>query len=154
MSKLHIEVSEVIDAPVEAVYAVIADYRDAHQAILPRPYFQEMTIVQGGHGAGTETRLTMRVWGQTFHYHQMVTEPEPGRIIEERDLEADQVTRFYFEPVDDGQHTRVTIASDFPVAPGVAGVMQRMTQPSIIRQLYRKELANLQAYLHGQPIPA
>ncbi len=152
MNKLHIEVSEVIDAPVESVYAIIADYRDAHPAILPRPYFQDLTIVQGGRGAGTELRLTMRVWGQTFHYHQMVSEPEPGRIIEERDLDTDQMTRFYFEPVDAGQHTRVTIASDFPVAPGVAGIMQRMTQPSITRQLYRKQLANLQAYLRGQPI--
>lgn len=152
MKKLHVEVSEVITAPVEAVYAVIADYRGGHHQILPRPYFQEMTIVQGGYGAGTELRLTMRVWGQTFHYHQMVSEPEPGRVIEERDLDSDQVTHFYFEPVAGGQHTRLTIASDFPLAPGITGVMQRVTQPSITRQLYRKELANLEAYLRRQPI--
>ena len=147
MGTITVAESAIIDASPQAVYEVIADYRVGHAAILPKPYFEEMTVVKGGRGAGTELRLRMKVFGQTIHYHQIVSEPEPGRVIEEREIGTDQVTTFTFDPVDDGQRTRVTITSLFPVEPGIKGILQRLTQPPVTRRLYRQELQNLAEYL-------
>lgn len=146
-SILRVEQSAIIDAPPAALYGIITDYEVGHQAILPRPAFRSMEIIRGGRGAGTELRLTMKLYGQTYHYHQRVSEPEPGRIIEERDLDTDQVTYFILDPLDNGTRTRVTIASEFPLARGVAGWLMRRTQPGIVRRLYRQELGNLAAYV-------
>lgn len=48
MNQMHIEQAAVIDAHPQEVYAVISDYRVGHQAILPRPFFSEMIVKQGG----------------------------------------------------------------------------------------------------------
>lgn len=149
MNTLTITQSAVIDAAPQKVYGVIADYHVGHRAILPQPYFEEMSIVQGGHGAGTELRLRVKLLGQTYHYHQMVSEPEPGHVIKERDIETGQFTTFTFDPMDNGKQTQVTIKSVFPVESGIAGLMQRLVQPAITRRLYRQELGILADYVAG-----
>jgi Polyketide cyclase / dehydrase and lipid transport len=147
MSTYHVEASLVIDALPEAIYHVLADYRVGHQAILPKPYFQELTIVQGGQGAGTELHVSLKAFGQTYHYHQMVSEPEPGRVLKETEVDTGQYTTFTLEPLTGGQPTRVTIASEFPAQPGLTGMLERLMQPPFVRRLYLQELRNLAAYL-------
>ncbi|MBZ0294449.1 MAG: SRPBCC family protein [Anaerolineae bacterium] len=150
MSKIRVEVSMVIDAPPEAIYAVISDYRVGHPAILPKPYFSDLTIEQGGQGAGTVIRFYVSLFGQEFHYHQHVTEPEPGRVILETDIETGQFSRFTLDPLNDGKQTRVTIYSEAPASPGVKGFLEQLTQPPISRRLYRQELQQLADYVHHQ----
>jgi Polyketide cyclase / dehydrase and lipid transport len=147
MSTYHVEASSLIDARPEAIYAVLTDYQVGHQAILPRPYFQEVTIEQGGKGAGTELRIRMNIFGQTYHYHQIVSEPQPGRVLKETEVDTGQYTTFTLEPLGDGQQTRVTIASEFPAKPGLMGLMERLMQPPVTRRLYLQELRNLADYL-------
>ncbi|MCC6616026.1 MAG: SRPBCC family protein [Anaerolineae bacterium] len=147
MSQIHIEVSDVINAPQDAIYAVIADYRGSHNDILPKAYFKRMTVVQGGQGAGTVADVAMEVMGKKFDYHLIVSEPEPGRVLAETDEAAGIFTTFTLEPLDGGQRTRVTIASDMRLSGGFVGFMERLMNPSITRRIYREELHNLEAYM-------
>lgn len=147
MSPAKADYSAVIDAPPEAVYAVISDYRVGHPAILPKPYFEEMIVVEGGQGAGTLINLHMSVFGKSYHYRQVVSEPKLGRIIEEKDLDTGQTTTFTIDPVADGTKTRVTITSFFPTRAGIMGMIERLSQPLIARHIYKQELQNLADYL-------
>ncbi len=150
MIMLHAEYSEVIYARPEAIYAVLADYEQGHPAILPQQYFTELVVEQGGQGAGTILRGALKVWGTEYRFHQVVTEPEPGHILVETDLDNAQVTKFVVEPLDNGQRTRVTIASDFPPTPGLAGLAERWVKPAVIRRIYAAELTQLAAYVKGR----
>jgi hypothetical protein len=121
-----------------------------HQAIVPKPYFSELTVEQGGQGAGTIIRFTATVFGKTDHYHQLVTEPEPGRVLVETDIETGQYSKFTLEPLNDGTQTRVTISVEFPQSPGILGVVDKLLKPMVSRWLFRQELRNLEAYVLKQ----
>lgn len=144
---LTIEASRIIAAPVETIYDIIADYRGGHKAILPQPYFTHWEILAGGYGAGTEIKLTIEVYGQQTHYHQLISEPEPGRVIREQDQLTDQYTEFRLEPLADNTQTRVTIFSAMPVNRGIKGLLERWFQPGIVRNIFQKELGNLAEYV-------
>lgn len=77
MSTITIEQSAVIDGRPDEVYAIFADYHQAHPAILPRPFFTNLTVTEGGNGAGTTFTAEMNVFGTHFTYHMAVTEPQP-----------------------------------------------------------------------------
>jgi hypothetical protein len=146
MKKYHVEVSRVIAAPAEAIYAVLADYEEGHLAILPKPYFTDMIIEKGGQGAGTVALVRMNVMGAKRSFRLETSEPEPGRILEEVDEENGVSTRFTVDPLaDDG--CRVTIATDARTQPGIRGLMERLLNPSITRRIYKKELENLANYV-------
>ncbi len=59
MNQIHAEASAVIEARPEKVYAILSDYRVSHPAILPKQYFTEVAVEQGGQGAGTIVRAHM-----------------------------------------------------------------------------------------------
>ncbi len=144
MSKmLHIEESQIIDSDPKELYSVIRDYQVGHQAILPKPYFSALTIEQGGQGAGTIISGSLTAFGTSYPLHQMVSEPEPGHVLMETDIENGQYTTFTFEPLNSGTQTRVTIASEFPVTLGLMGFIEKLTKPAFVRRLYRQELGNL-----------
>jgi hypothetical protein len=150
MNTIHAEVSDVIDARPEQVYAVLADYGGAHKAILPQPYFTDLTIEEGGHGAGTVYRLRVNVWGREFKYHHQVSEPEPGRVLVEADMDTTQYSSFTLDPVNGGSQTRVTISAHMPSSAGLLGVMERLFTPSMQRKMFRQELRNLADYLRSK----
>ena len=147
MSLIEAQVSAVITAPADEVYAVFADYVDAHQHILPRPYFSDMIIEEGGQGAGTIFRTSVTVMGITNEFRMTVSEPVAGRSLRETDIASGLTTTFELEPVADGRHTQVTIGTRWQSKPGVAGLIERLTTPPIMRSIYRKEFRNLQEYL-------
>jgi polyketide cyclase/dehydrase/lipid transport protein len=147
---IHVETSYVIDARPEEIYAVVSDYHVGHPAILPRQYFTELIVEQGGQGAGTILRGSVKVFGMEYPFHQLVSEPEPGRVLVETDIETGQVTGWRFEPLADGAKTRVTIYSDFPPSPGIMGLMERLTKPAIVRDIYKKELGQLANYVRSK----
>lgn len=149
MSSIRVEATDVIDARPEQVYAVISDYRVGHPAILPKPYFTELTVEEGGQGAGTITRVHMKVMGKEFAYHHRITEPEPGRRLVETDIETGQWSSFTIEPINGGAQSRVTITAEMPVSPGIVGVIEKLTSPSFTRRLFQQELRNLDEYLRS-----
>jgi hypothetical protein len=148
MNTIHAEASQIIDASPEEVYAVLRDYHVGHPAIVPKPYFEKVVIIEGsGTGAGTVIDVYMNVMGQKIVYHETVTEPEPGRVLVEADEKAGLKTTFIVDPVDGGQRTHITIASDWTRNPGIKGFMESLMNPSIGRRIFTKELAQLADYM-------
>jgi hypothetical protein len=145
---IHAEASHVIAAAADKIYDVLIDYPHGHLAILP-PQFQDVVIEQGGQGAGTAVRGSVKVWGRVVPFHHVVSEPQPGRVLQERDPDSGQTTRFVLEPLDQGARTRVTIRSDFPPSAGLLGFMERLTLPPVARGMYRAELRNLAQRVAG-----
>jgi len=149
MNLIHAEVSEVIDAQPERIYAILADYQVSHPAILPKPYFTDVTVEQGGQGAGTIVRAEMKVMGTKLAYHLIVSEPQLGRVLMEADAEAGVTTTFTVEPLGGGHQSRVTIATDAATSPGVKGWLERLLNPSVMRRIYQQELQQLAEYARG-----
>src|SRR5215470_19636891 len=110
MRKTRYEVSctAKVDAPATTVYRVIADYNNGHPRILPSA-FRNLVVEKGGVGAGTQTRFDVRAFGQTQSIRHEVFEPEPGRVLLERDRDVDSETTFTVDPVAGG--SQVTIRS-------------------------------------------
>lgn len=146
MASITIEVSNIIPANIETVYAIIADYNVGHQAILPKPAFREMSVLDGGVGAGTRLHVHVKIYGQSYYYDQIVEEPEPGRVIIERDINTGQFSTFTLEPLSDNQ-TCVKITAVNPLRPGIMGLIERISQPRIIGNLFKIELQNLADYV-------
>ena len=102
-----VSASARIEAPARRVYELIADYRDGHKRIVPPRYFKSLDVEEGGFGAGTIIRVTMHILGADRTYRARVTEPEPGRVITETDLENGLATSFTVTP--NGDAADVTI---------------------------------------------
>lgn len=150
MGLMRVQSSAVIPARPEAIYAVLADYREAHPAILPKPYFTELKVEEGGQGAGTVIHVRMKVFGIESEFHQIVSEPEPGRVLAETDLNTGLISTFTVEPLNGGGQSRVTITTEFNPRPGFMGFMERLFNPPIMRRIFNQELQNLADYVSGQ----
>ena len=146
MGTVRTEVTGTIDAPPAEVYAILSDYRTLHPQILPKPYFGDLVVEQGGMGAGTVFRTSITVMGQTTNYHMDVTEPEPGRKLVESDRKLGVVTAFTIEPLDNGKKSRVTIATDWTPSSGVMGWIEKLTTPGFMRKIYEAELENVREF--------
>jgi uncharacterized protein YndB with AHSA1/START domain len=145
-SRYRVSRSRTIESPASRVYRVIADYRRHHPHIVPPEYFPTLEVTAGGLGAGTRTRVEMRVLGSTRTFEQVVTEPEPGRVILETDADGRSATTF---TVDDGAKsgsTHVTITTELNARPGLAGYIERLVTTAMLGRVYDKELARLADY--------
>jgi hypothetical protein len=142
MAEYRVEASAIIDAPVERVYGIVADYRGGHPRILPPKYFTGLEVERGGVGAGTVIRFGMKVLGQTRTLRAVVSEPEPGRVLVESDPAGALVTTFTADPVVGGR-TRMTISTVGRTQPGIAGWIERWITARILPRIYRDELALL-----------
>lgn len=152
MSALRAHASAVIDASPEAVYALIADYHAGHPQILPRRYFRDLTVEEGGYGAGTIIRFTTRAGVKEIPYRMVVTEPEPGRVLVETDMApaSTLVTTYTVTPIADGARARVEIATEWEAGRGVIGLMERLFYPPGMRRIYRQELRRIAAVTAGR----
>ena len=142
-TKLHVEASARVHGPGAEVYRMIADYRSGHPRIVPPKYFRDLRVVAGGYGDGTAIEFDVLAFGKVMHFRASVTEPEPGRVLEERNLNDGSVTRFIVEPA--GSSTsRVTIASDRPLErTGVLGWFEGALTRTFLRRIYAQQLARL-----------
>lgn len=139
---LTISASAVLPAPAETLYRIIADYRDGHPRILPRPPFVSLDVEEGGCGEGTVISVKMRVAGMVQKFRAHVTEPEPGRVLVET-TDTGYVTTFTVEPGSPGEGTRVTIHSVLTPRPGLLGRIEAWTAPRMLRPVFERELALL-----------
>ncbi len=137
MPPLHASAERTVPASADAVYALLADYRNGHPSILP-PAFSDLTVLRGGIGAGTEIRFALELAGRKHVVEARVDEPEPGRVLSETYPEKDAVTRFTVDPV--GSQSRVRIETTWESSRGLAGIVERLIAPRIFRQLYAQEL--------------
>jgi hypothetical protein len=145
---IHISAEGTLNAPSSTVYNIIADYHTGHPLIVPKPYFQRIEVESGGVGAGTTMIVTMRVLGITSRLRHQVSEPEPGRVLVESDVEwpdtGDQTT-FTVTSVSAGSQAHVSIATEMKAHPGIRGQLERRLIPPVLRPAYQKELRLLEA---------
>jgi hypothetical protein len=149
MTQVRVIESAVIDAPPAAVYAVLRDYHVGHPAILP-PQFTGITVETGGYGAGTIGRADMKLFGQKASFRFEVSEPDPGRIMVEANLDGSFVTAFCVEPENGGSQSLVTFDSEFQFPNSPAGWIRRWLLIPMMHRMYREELGILNHYLRAQ----
>jgi hypothetical protein len=145
MPRHQVTVEAVVEAPAERAYALIADYRDGHPRIIPRPPFVSLDVEQGGTGEGTVIRFEMRILGRTRTFRAAITEPEPGRMLAETDLDTGAVTTFTVLPVEDGRKSRVIIRTDLDTRGGLLGVVERFLVTRLLRPTYQREIERIGA---------
>jgi len=131
-----------IDAPADVVYAILADYRTGHPGILPRKYFIDYDVEKGGSGAGTRIRFSIRLLGKVRTVRAEITEPQPGRVLAEEDVDTGAMTTFTVDPVEGARRSRVTIETVWST-PGLSGLLESWFAPRLLRRIYVEELANL-----------
>src|SRR5262249_3682655 len=96
-----VSASALIAADPKRLYHILSDYRTGHPRILPRE-FGDIVVERGGTGDGTVIRFQMRILGKTQTFRAAISEPEPGRVLMETDLETNHaVTTFTVDPADD-----------------------------------------------------
>ena len=135
--------TERIDAPPERIYNIIRDYHHGHPSILPKQ-FSNLRVVEGGVGAGTKIAFDVTVLGQRQHFVAVVTEPEPGRMLVERNLEpTESVTTFVVDAAAGGKGADVTIRTELSQRAGLAGRVERYMTAKVLQSMYAAELRNL-----------
>jgi uncharacterized membrane protein len=144
---IHVSAKRTIAAPAQIVYGYLADMREHHPHFLP-PAFSDFTVESGGVGAGTITRFKVSAGRRTREYRMEVSEPEPGRVLQESDTGSSLVTRFTVTP--QGDSCEVEILTTWEGAGGVGGFFERMFAPRVMQGIYADELARLDAYARGQ----
>jgi hypothetical protein len=150
MGEPAVSATAVIPAAPADVYAILADYREGHDRIIPRPPFVSLEVEQGGVGAGTVIRVRLRLLGRVVAYRAVVTEPVPGRILAETN-ENGYVTSFTVERTEEGGLSRVTIATETPRRGRVGTALERWLLTRLLRPVYVRELELLAGVAAGSP---
>ena len=143
MTQHTISASALIPAPPGQVYTIIADYRDGHPHILPKPHFVGLTVEQGGIGTGTVIRFQMRLLGRIQTFRATITEPDPGRVLVETDLQTGATTTFTVDAGDEAQQSAVAITTTMAVREGLLGRLEAWLATRLLRPIYVRELAQL-----------
>jgi hypothetical protein len=143
MPEVVLSASAVLQAAPQIVYAIFTDYHEAHPSVLPRPSFGDLVVEKGGTGAGTVFRVdTQQLFGRKT-LRMEASEPQPGRLLVESDLDSDLRTHFLVEPMDGGRGCRVTITTKY-TRPGALGWLERALLPTLARSVLNKELRNVE----------
>jgi hypothetical protein len=143
MSRLRVAAAQVMPVPPDKIYAILADYRTAHPQILPKANFRHLVIEAGGHGAVTVFRIQTGGNGVWQDLHMVVTEPEQGQVLMERDTASDLTTTFTIRPTGADGQTRVEIATEWTPRSGLGGLVERLLYPRLMPGIYHKELQQL-----------
>jgi hypothetical protein len=128
--------TKIINAPPEIIYNIIADYLNGHPYILPKEYFRYIEVEEGGFGAGTIVNFEMRLLGQTKSFRSLITEPEPGRLLVETDINSKTLTSFQVVPYGNGHQTRLTIATELKGR----NIVEEFIAKYLLQKVYSEEL--------------
>ena len=142
MSTYEASVSRHIPAPPERLYSIIADYRNGHPHILPGRFFKGLEVERGGVGAGTVIRFTVKVAGRVQEFRAEIEEPEPGRVLVERNLGSGERTTFAVRPAPGGSEVSITTVA--PRRPGLGGTVEAWLSTRFLQGVYRLELEMLE----------
>jgi uncharacterized protein YndB with AHSA1/START domain len=142
MSEIQVNTERVISAPLEEVYAFLADYRESRPRILT-DNFLDYSVEEGGTGAGTVFSYRFRAGGRERPYRMRVEEPVKGRALAEQDTESSFRTTWTVTPTGDGETARVRLESRWRGAGGIGGLFERLFAPSGLRRTYANMLGRL-----------
>ena len=130
---------KIINAPAGLVYKLIADYRNTHPLILPKPYFLSLDVEEGGFGEGTIIRFQMRILGQTRSFRALIIEPEPGCVLQEIDLSTNISTTFTVLSLGHKNHSKVTIMTVLKDRGFIGGFLAKL----MLQKIYAQEITLL-----------
>jgi hypothetical protein len=140
-----VSASQRLNAQPRRVYDTIANYHTGHPRIVPKQ-FRNLIVEKGGIGAGTVIRFEVTVLGRTTAFRAEVTEPEPGRVLVERNiLGSDSVTTFIVEPGARENESLVTIQTELKKRGGLGGAIEKFVTERVLRPMYAEELRLLEA---------
>jgi len=142
-----IAAERLMDAPAEAIYHCLADYREHHRpgGFLP-PAFSDLEILRGGVGGGTAYRLTMDLGGRRRAMTVSVDETVPGREMVETGTGLQ--TTFTVDPTDVGTRVRFETVME---QGGIQGVLSRLFAGRWLRPVYEDELRRLEEHARAHP---
>ena len=143
MSRVEASAERQMEASATNVYGYIADMVEHHPRFLPDA-FSGFQVESGGIGAGTVIRFNLTAGGRTRAYHNVVDEPEPGRVLRESDTNSSAVTTFTVDP--SGSGCTVRISTSWEGAAGVGGFFERLFAPRVMQRIYADELERLNTY--------
>jgi len=146
-----VSASRVVSASAAVAYRLIANYQGGHQRILPEKYFDKLRATKGGYGDGTEIAFEMYPFGMKRAAQQArarVTEPEPGRVLVETDLDRGFVTTFTVDAVSETK-SRVQFVTTVPRKPGVLGAIEKLLTTLFLRTVYEEELEQFSRVVLG-----
>lgn len=154
MGQVKVRVAAVLNARPEDVYVAIADYREGHPNIVPKENFYDLQVEQGGYGAGTIIRFKYKVLGVEQSFYHRVSEPVPGRVLVEQDIDSVQnlSTTFTVDPLEDGRKSHVEISTVMDTSPGLKGFVERLVVLLVNPKIYRKELKLLETFAQQKSI--
>ena len=147
MGTIDVSARRSVAAPADAVYGWLADYADHHHRFLPGA-FSGYAVESGGVGSGTVVAFSVTAGGRSRSYRMAVTEPEPGRVLQEADTTSSMVTTFTVDPA--GEGSTVGIRTTWEGAGGVGGFFERRFAPKVLRKLYVEELERIDAYARNR----
>lgn len=147
MARAYVQAERIVDAEPAAVYEVLADYTTHHPRIMPSDHFSDLEVESGGVGAGTVFHITTRVAGKRQRLHMRVTEPDPGSVLWETNLDTGVVTAFTVSGNGAGT-TRVRMSSEWE-APGLRGWVDRLLTSQLMRRMFEQQLEELDRYLQS-----
>ena len=146
MRHITVKVDAVLHARSGDIYATIADYRHGHPNILPKKHLYDLHVEEGGYGAGTIIRFKSRILGMERSFYQRVSEPEPGKILVEQDIDSGKPdgSTFTVKPTIQEGQTHVEISTLITISPGFQGLIERLIIPMALAPIYRQELQLLE----------
>jgi uncharacterized protein YndB with AHSA1/START domain len=141
MAQLVAAAERVIARPPTEVYAALADYAGRRRAIMP-PAYHDYVVESGGSGAGTVVRWTLHVGNHRRPYRMQVSEPQPGRLLVERDADSTMTTQWEVHP--EGTGSRVRVSSTWlQRAKGFPAFFERTFAPRSLSRLHGETLRRL-----------
>ncbi|CAB9499970.1 Polyketide cyclase / dehydrase and lipid transport [Seminavis robusta] len=151
MVRFCVESGSVINAPAKEVYDVLADYNKGHPRIMPPQFFDGMRVLKGsGVGEGTRIEARFNVYGNKETLLMDVSEPEKGRVLQEIDSKATNITRFIVDPIDDSTTCNVTIQTKVMKMQGIGAGLDMWIKKIVLKKIYVEELKMLNQFMESK----
>ncbi|MFI6024024.1 SRPBCC family protein [Amycolatopsis magusensis] len=140
MGKVTATAERRIDAPVEKVRELVADYT-ARPKILTEQY-RDYEVVEGGNGSGTVAKWKLQATSKRVRdVAATVSEPEPGTLVE-TDANSTMVTTWTVRELDGASMVR--IETSWNGAGGIGGFFEKTFAPGGLKRIYAGVLQNIE----------
>jgi hypothetical protein len=140
MAQVTAGTERTIDAPVDKVRELVADYADTRPKILTEQY-RDYEVTDGGKGAGTKAKWKLQATSKRVrHVAATVSEPEPGKLVE-TDANSSMVTTWTVREAGGGSVVR--IETTWQGAGGIGGFFEKTFAPAGLKRIYDGVLGKL-----------
>ena len=129
------------------LYDVLVDYREAHPAVMPKQFFESMTVTRGGVGAATEMHVVFNLFGNRRSFNLSVSEPIPGSFFVEEDELARFRTEFTIEPLEDERNCCLKTEVYCRPIPGLVGNVENSLYAIVARRILEALNVEIERYL-------